>query len=304
MKKIQSGEPALMTACVLWGIGTVALSAANQYVGPLTVQGIRCLLSGLFLLPVIALLDKTGHSRKPANKEERRYLFCGGLLCGLLFLAICVLQQFALLYTTAGKLSFLVSFDVAMVPIFGIFAGKKVSKRVWLCALLALSGMCLMSFTADLRIGPGELMAMSCAVASALQILLIGKISPKVDGVRLSCIQFWVGCVGCMAAALLLETIQLETVLQAWLPIVYAGVFSSGIGFTLQVVGQARTEPVKAVVIMTMSAVFSALFGWLLLRQVMTLRELVGGIVILIGVILVQIVDQRDTHQAEKGETQ
>lgn len=293
MKK-RFGELALMTACVLWGIGTVALAAANRLVPPLTIQGVRCLLSGLFLLPVIAISDKTGHGRKPTTKEERQCLFCGGMLCGVFYFLLCVLQQFALVHTTAGKVSFLVSFDVALVPVLGIFAGRRVSKRVWLCVLLALVGMCIMSVTSDMRIGQGELLAIACAASSAIQILLIGHFSPKVDGIRLSCIQFWVSFVGCSAFALIYETVDVHNLLQAWLPIAYAGIFSSGIGFTLQVIGQGRTEPAKAAVIMSLSAVFSALFGWLLLRQMLSLRELVGCAIILVGVTLVQILDHKD----------
>ena len=299
MKTKYLGEAALMIACILWGIGAVALAAANRSLGPLSIQSIRCLLGGLFLLLTIRVLDRTGYSRKPVTKQERRFLLISGVSCGILYFVYCFLQQFALIYTAAGKVSFLVCFDVALVPVIGTLLGRRISWRVWFCVLIALIGMCIMSVTSDLHIGKGELFAIACSVVSALHIILIGFVSPKVDSVRLSCIQFWVSFVCCGIFAIFRETIRIENLMQVWLPLLYAGVFSSGIGFTLQVVGQSRTDASKAAVIMCLSAVFSTFFGWLLLRQMLSLRELAGCAIVMIGVILVQINDYRD-RQPEK----
>lgn len=288
MSKRMIGSGMLLGAAMIWGAAFVAQTVGMDYVGPFTFQATRSLLACLVLLPLMKLLDKKGFGRKPAAHDEKKLLYISGLICGILIFAACSLQQVGLLYTEAGKAGFLTSLYIILVPMMGLFFRKKVTPWIWAAVVLALAGLHLLC-AADMSIGKGELYVLLCAVAFAAHILVIDHVSSRVDGVRLSCIQFFVCGVLSLIVMFLTEAPSADSVMQCWLPIAYAGILSAGVGYTLQILGQAQTEPTVASLLMSLESVFSVLFGWLILHQSLTLSELLGCGLVFAGVILAQL---------------
>lgn len=293
MSKRMTGNLLLLIGAMIWGAAFVAQSVGMDYVGPFTFQTARCFLGSLVLVPVILFRDRKGFAvNKPASKAERRYLWRSGILCGLALFAAASLQQLGLLYTSAGKSGFITTFYIIMVPIIGLFFHRKVKPWIWGSVVLALAGLYLLCANETMSIGKGELLTLGCAVAFSLQILLIDQVSPHVDGVRLSSLQFFICGLLSMIFMFCTETPSWNAIFRCWLPICYAGIFSSGVGYTFQIIGQSYTEPAVASLLMSLESVFSVLFGWLLLHQMLSARELLGCLFVFSGVILAQLPDK------------
>ncbi len=288
MSKRMIGNGMLLIAAMIWGAAFVAQTVGMEYVEPFTFQGVRFLLGAVVLLPVIAFLDKKGISKKPSSPAEMKNLLFYGTLCGLLLFVACSLQQIGLLYTEAGKAGFLTSLYIILVPIASLFFRKKISPWVWVAAVLAMAGLYLLC-SGDMSIGKGEIYILLCAAAFAAHILVVDHASPLVDGIRLSSLQFFVCGVVSIIVMFCKEKPTINNILSCWIPIVYAGVLSSGVGYTFQILGQAKTEPSVASLLMSLEAVFSVLFGWIILRQTLTLLELVGCGLVFGGVLLAQL---------------
>lgn len=288
MKKRTMGNIMLLLGAMIWGSAFVAQSVGMEYVEPFTFQACRCLLGSIVLLPVIAVMDRKGNDKKPVTKADWRFLLLSGLGCGLLLFTACSLQQVGLLYTTAGKSGFITSLYIILVPIVGIFLGKKVNPWIWGSVVLAIVGLYLLC-GGGLSLGKGELLTLGCAAAFTFHILLIDKVSSRLDGVRLSCIQFFVCGMISVVFMLCTETPDLKAVLQCWLPIGYAGILSCGVAYTFQIIGQAHTEPVVASLLMSLESVFAAVFGWILLREALSVPEFIGCALVFSGVILAQL---------------
>ncbi len=288
MSKRMIGNGMLLLAAIIWGASFVAQVVGLDYVGPFTFLAVRSLLGSLVLLPVIALLDKGGISQKPSSPKEKRTLWIAGGLCGFFLFTACALQQVGLMTTEAGKGGFLTTLYIILVPVFGLFFKKKVSPWVWLAGILALIGLYLLC-AGDMTMGIGEILLILCAVAFTGHIMVIDHFSPHVDGVRLSCLQFFICGMICLVIALFTETITLDSLLQCWLPIAYSGILSAGAGYTLQILGQARTEPTTASLLMSLESVFSVLSGWLLIGERLSAPELIGCGLVFAGVILAQL---------------
>lgn len=288
MSKRMMGNGMLLLAAMIWGAAFVAQTVGMEYVEPFTFQACRCILGGLVLLPVIAALDKRGNEKKPVTRAQRTYLLLSGVGCGILLFTACSLQQFALLYTTAGKSGFITSLYIILVPILGLCLGKKVLPWIWGSVALAIGGLYLLC-GGGLSFGKGELLTLLCAVAFSFHILLIDHVSPKVDGVRLSCLQFFVCGLISIVPMFFTESPSLSAIAQCWLPIGYAGILSCGVAYTFQIVGQAHTEPTVASLLMSLESVFALLFGWILLGQGLKLPELIGCLLVFSGVILAQL---------------
>ena len=289
MSKRTTGNLMLLLGAMIWGAAFVAQSVGMEYVEPFTFQACRCLLGSLVLLPVIAVLDRRGNEKKPASPAGRKFLLLSGLGCGVLLFAACSLQQLGLLYTTAGKSGFITSLYIILVPIAGLMFHRKVRPWVWGSVALAVVGLYLLCGSRDFTIGKGELLTLGCAVAFTFHILLIDRVSPQVDGVRLSCIQFFVCGVISLVFMACLEEPHWDAILQCWLPIGYAGILSSGVAYTFQIIGQAHTEPTVASLLMSLESVFAVIFGWLLLHQALSGPELLGCALVFTGVILAQL---------------
>ena len=288
MKKRTLGNTLLLLGAMIWGAAFVAQTVGMEYVEPFTFQACRSFLGSFVLIPVIAFRDRRGYSSKPATRASRKQTLVAGLTCGMLLFTAWSLQQLGLLYTTAGKSGFITSLYIILVPLLGIAAGKKVHPVIWGSVVLAVIGLFLLCGSENMGIGKGELLTLGCAAAFAFHILYIDRISDRVDGVRLSSMQFFV-CGSISAIVMLLfETPNWNAIMQCWLPICYAGILSSGVAYTFQIIGQAHTDPATASLLMSLESVFSAVFGWLLLNQLLQLREAIGCLVVFAGVLLAQ----------------
>lgn len=284
----------LALTALIWGAAFVAQSVGMEHVGPFTFNGVRSLIGGLALLPCIPLLDglaqKNGEpSRAPKTPADRRALWQGGLLCGLALTAGSSLQQAGIQYTTVGKAGFLTAMYIILVPVLGVFWHKKPGAQVWAGVALAVAGFYLLCRPEQLGVGRGEAMLLLGSLMFSFHILLIDRFSPLVDGVRMSCIQFFVAGGICFAAALLFERPTLGGLLASWAPILYAGVLSCGVGYTLQVVAQKGLDPTVASLVLSLESVFSVLAGWVLLHQALSLRELLGCALIFAAILLAQL---------------
>lgn len=282
----------LFLAAMIWGAAFVAQSVGNEVIGPLTFSGVRITMGGLVLLPVIALLDKMqGRPRQPllplrSNAALRK----GGLVCGFFMFVATNLQQIGISYTSVGKAGFITSLYVALVPVFAVlFLRRRFGLLTWCGTTLALCGMYFLCITEDFSVELGDGLMLLCAVCFSWQILAIDHYSPLVDGVRLSCWQL-LSCGGMSLLAMaIFETPTLSGILTAWLPICYAGILSCGVAYTLQVVCQREVEPALASLVMSLESVFSVLFGWLLLGQRLSARELLGCALTFGAVLLVEL---------------
>lgn len=305
-KQIRNSILLVITA-LIWGIAFVAQSEGGDAVGPFTFNGIRSFVGSAVLLPVIALLDKLKlTSRKPKTKEDRRLLWTGGICCGVvLFLASSFQQMGIYMGTAAGKAGFLTACYILLVPVLGIFLKKKCGFKVWIGIGLTLVGLYLLCMSGSMRFQLSDLLLLICALLFAVQILAVDYFSPLVDGVRMSCIQFLVCGLLSVIPMLCTETFgvggaaawlaNLSTP-AAWITILYAGVFSCGVGYTLQIVGQDGLNPTVASLIMSLESVFSVIAGWLILDQRLGLRELCGCVLIFAAIILAQLPDRKRTE--------
>ena len=303
----------LLTACI-WGVAFVAQSVGMEYVGPFTFNCVRSIIGGLVLIPCIWFLDRwkqrqdgvqngaLNHRSVNASgkmteerSETRRMLLTGGICCGLALFVASNLQQIGIQYTTVGKAGFITALYIVMVPVFGIFLKKRAGIRVWISVALAVAGLYLLCITDRLALGKGDILVLLCAVVFAVHILVVDHFSAKADGVRMSCIQFLVCGLLSGVGMLLTEHPEISLILQAWQPILYAGVFSCGVGYTLQIVGQKGTDPTVASLILSLESVVSVLAGWLLLGQRLSVRELGGCALMFAAILLAQMPERRQS---------
>lgn len=291
-KRIISNILLLVTA-LIWGSSFVA-QKAGTVLEPFTYNGIRTLVGGISLVPVILILSKVGKNKSAeAVPKDKKSLIIGGIVCGT-FLAIASnLQQFGMYFDAdAGKAGFITALYIMIVPILGMFLGKRVRPLVWFCVLLGACGFYLLTIAGKgvgLTIEKGDLFILLCAVLFSCHILAIDHFSPKCDGVKLSCLQFFVAGGLSFIMMLVFESPSLNQILDCWFPIIYAGVFSCGIAYTLQVVAQKNAEPTAASLILSLESVFAVISGAILLGERMTGYEILGCIVIFVAVILAQL---------------
>ena len=301
MSKRWIGNGLLLLGTMIWGAAFVAQSVGMDYLEPFTFQASRCFLGSLVLPPVIAVMDRRGVSRRPVTAEAKKQQLYFGLACGVIIFAACSLQQWGLLYTTPGKSGFLTSLYIILVPMAGLLFGRRVKPWVWGSVVLAVLGLYLLCGSTDFSLGAGELLTLCSAVAFCFHILVIDRASSQVDGVRLSATQFFIcGCLS-LVCAFLWETPRWENILACWIPIGYAGIFSSGIGYTFQIIGQAHTEPTVASLLMSLESVFSVIFGWIILRQSLAPTELLGCALVFAGVLISQIPGKAPAPKAQES---
>ena len=278
----------LLLTAMIWGSGFVAQSAGMDYVEPFTFLMVRCFLAGLVLLPVIAWKNRR-RPAAPTPSASRRDFWRASLLCGTALFAGSALQQLGLLYTTAGKSGFLTALYVVLVPLCGLFLGKRAGLNTWLSVVLAAAALYFLCVDESLTLGPGELLTLLCALCFALHILIVDRYAGRVDGVQLSCAQFFVCAVWCTLFAFVLETPSVSAVARCWLPIGYAGILSCGAGYTLQILGQRDAAPAVASILLSLESVFAVLFGALILHERLSLREYAGCAMMFAAVILAQL---------------
>lgn len=289
-QQIKSSLILLLTATI-WGVAFVAQSVGMEYIGPFTFNAIRCVLGGMVLIPVILVLKKkkeTGAENQ--EKEDKKTLWMGGIACGVILCIASNLQQFGIMEASVGKSGFFTALYIVMIPVIGIFIGKRPEIKLWFCVALAVVGMYLLCMKdGSFTIERADIMLLLCALAFSFHILVVDYFSPKVDGVKMSCIQFFVCGVLSAAGMLFTETPDISNIQAAWLPLLYAGLLSCGVGYTLQIVGQKGINPVIASLIMSLESVISALAGWVILGQVLSPKEIIGCVLMFVAIIITQI---------------
>lgn len=309
----------LLLAAMIWGSAFVAQKSGTDLMGPISFNGIRILIGGLVLLPVISIMDRLKNKKNagdddgaaaasPMTKEDKRAAWKnalkGGILCGLALAAAGGLQQLGICYTTAGKAGFITALYVVIVPIFGlIFLRKKVRPVIWLCVIASAVGLYLLCIPAGggfSHLNKGDMIMPLCAILFAIHILIIDNFSPKVDGVRLSCIQFLTAGIVSLCFIWVDPLIgfplpELSAVISNWLPLLYTGVLSCGVAYTFQVVAQADTDPTVASMILCLESVFAVIAGMLLLGESMSIREIIGCIVMFAAIVVAQLPEKTKT---------
>lgn len=285
----------LFLAATIWGTAFVAQSVGMDYVQPFTFTAVRNMIGSLVLIPFIMFLQRSSSGGSAADNSDKaqkgnKTLIIGGICCGIILCAASNLQQFGIRYTSVGKSGFITAMYIILVPVIGMFFKKKTGLKVWIAVFIAVIGLYLLCFTDKLTsVQPGDLMLLACAIAFSFHILVIDHFSPLVDGVKMSCIQFFTCSVLSSICMFIFEEPKIELIIAAWLPILYAGVMSSGIAFTLQVIGQKGLNPTVASLIMSLESVVSVIAGWAILHQVLSTRELIGCLVMFCAIILVQL---------------
>ena len=291
MKKIYSNTALLLTA-VIWGFAFVAQSVGMDYVGAFTFQSIRSLLGAATLVPFILLTDRrkrrTG-TLKPMTAAGKKQLVKGGVACGVMLTVASLFQQIGIAYTTVGKAGFITSMYLILVPILGIFLHKRVPLKIWGCVAAAAVGLYFLSINGSFSLSKGDTLTIICAFCFALHILCVDHFVDTVDGVKLSFIQLFSSGVISGVLMVIFDHPTLDAIGAAALPILYAGILSSGVAYTLQVVGQKGANPTTATLLMSLESVFSVVGGILLLSQVPTAREFFGCALIFAAVIFAQL---------------
>lgn len=291
MKHRSTNNILLALTALIWGSAFVAQSVGMDYLGPFTFNSIRSLMGGIVLLPVIIIMKR---QRRKSRQEEtssgdRKTLIIGGICCGIALAAASSLQQIGIVYTSAGKAGFITALYILIVPIMGLFLGRRVGLKVWIGVALAVAGMYFLCITDGFSISKGDFLVFLCAIVFSVHILVIDHFAPKVDGVALSCIQFFVSGILCAVPMLVQEQPQMDAILAAWMPLAYAGVLSSGVAYTLQVIAQKNTDPTVASLLLSLESVFSVLTGWVILGEHLSGRELFGCALVFAAVLLAQI---------------
>lgn len=287
MKKEQlKGILQLLFATLIWGCAFVAQSVGMDHLGPMSFQAIRSALAVLALVPVIFLMDRAPAAFLP--RWQDRKLWKTGILCGFSLFVAQGLQQVGLLYTEPGKAGFITAMYIVLVPVLGLFLGRRCGLSVWLSVALAVAGLYLLSCVGVTKINIGDILILGAAAAFAVQIVLIDNLAQQMDGVRLNCIQFLVVTVLSALAAAFTESPTWDGIIACALPLLYTGVLSSGVAFTLQILGQQHLPPEPASLIMSLESVFAVLAGWVLLGQTLSTTEALGSALVFAGVLLSQ----------------
>lgn len=292
MNKKLKGNIILLLTAMIWGMGFVA-QKAGAALEPFAYNGIRMLIGGLALLP--AILVKVGMEKKTAT-EKRQSIeksIKGGCICGLALFVASNLQQFGMYFRIdVGKAGFITSLYILFVPLISALFGKKIRPVIWACVGMGAVGFYLLTMagsTQKMEIQMRDVVVLLCAVVFAIQIILVEKFSPDADGMILSATQFLITGILSMFCMLLFEHPSAETVISVWKPILFSGVISTGVGYTLQIFGQKYTGSTEASLLMSLESVFAVLFGVLLLKERMTLPEGVGCVIIFIAVVVAQV---------------
>ena len=285
---------ALLVCAAIWGSAFVAQSVGAEYVGAFTFLAVRNWIAVVFLIPVIfvrdTILKKRGRpSVRPANRTQRRFLLMGGAACGFFLCAASAFQQVGIRYTTTAKAGFITALYVVIVPILSVFFGKSVKSRIWMCVALAVLGLYLLCMRGELSLSFGDGVVLVCAFLFACQIMTVDYFAPQVDTVRLSQTQFLVTALLSTVCMLLFEDLSTDSLIRALPSIAYAGVMSSGVAYTLQIIGQQNLNPAIASITMSLESVFAALAGWIVLGQSMSFRELAGCVLMFAAIILAQL---------------
>ena len=256
------------------------------------------------MIPVVLLFGrlKSPEKRQEEPASDRKTLILGGVCCGLALGVASCLQQLGIQYTTVGKAGFITALYIVIVPILGLFFHKKVGVKLWVSVVVAVFGLYLLCMSGSLTLQKGDFLVLLCAVAFSVHIMVIDYFSPKVDGVKMSCIQFFVAGLLSAVAMLAAEGVPaLQDLLVSWGPILYAGALSSGVAYTLQIIGQKGVNPTVASLVLSLESVISVLAGWLILQQSMSSREVLGCVLMFGAIVLAQLPERKRNKAKTMG---
>ncbi|MBQ2729845.1 MAG: DMT family transporter [Clostridia bacterium] len=302
MKKSQKlvGNIMLLIAALLWGTTFVAQSEGMDHMGPLTYQASRSVLGGAFLIPIILLMDLAKKKRgtyTPPSKATKMKTLTVGIICGVILTVAALLQQYGIaLGTTSDKAGFITALYIVLVPVFGLFFRKRVHPLVWCSVAVAVFGLYFLCIQGDFSVLPCDLVTLMCAVVFALHIITIDNLAAPLDGVRISCIQFFTSALISGIAMFIFEEPSLSALFDGWISVAYAGILSSGVAYTLQILGQQRTEPCVASILMSLESLFAVL-GTIAFTALLgppdlpTAREWIGCGLMFFAIMLTQLPD-------------
>ena len=290
MKNKLKGSLSLLIATVIWGFAFIAQSVGMDHIGPFTFQFIRCGLAVAFLVPLSFLVKgKETNVNTYFRKWTDPALWKAGFFCGLALFAAASLQQIGLVSTDAGKAGFITAMYIVLVPILGIFLGQKPSFSAVVSVLIAVLGLYLLSCVGSSGMNTGDLLILGCAFAFAIQIRIIDRFAGSIDGLRLNCVQSLVVTLLSIPFAVFTERIEWHAIWACRSSLLFAGVLSMGVAYSLQIIGQKHLEPTPAALIMSLESVFAMLGGWLILKETMTPWELLGCGLVFAAVIISQL---------------
>ena len=303
------GNLMLLLTALVWGISFISQSIGVETLSPATFNGVRSVLGGITLLPVIFLMNRAKKKRSEPEKSGGVNLLIGGIICGVLLCLASTIQTAGMVYTSPGKAGFITALYMVIVPIIGLFMGKKLRAVLVAAVMIAVVGVYLLCMNESLVINKGDIMVFICAIIFSFHIMAIDYFSPKVDGVKLSCIQFFVCGILDLIWMFIFDSYNVTQILACWKAIAYSGIMSCGVAYTLQVVGQKYTDPTSASILMSLESVFAVLatvilvsLGWDLEGGMLTLREILGCVLMFGAILLVQLPEkQKVTEPTEKG---
>ena len=281
MSKIRT-DLLLLVSALIWGFAFIAQRAGMQYIGPFTYNTIRFTMGGLFLLPIV-------YKKKVLYKSSAKANFKYGIILSLILFIASSFQQIGIIYTTAGNAGFITGMYVILVPIFGIVIGRKTLKSTWIGALLAIAGLYFLSASENISMNFGNLLVLISSLFWAVHVLLIDNFAKKVEPLIIACIQFLVTSFLCFIAMLFTETSTWSAIYSALIPLIYGGIISVGIGFTLQIIAQKNAHPTHAAIILSLEAVFAVIGGILILKEVLSLNTFIGCLLMLTGMLISQL---------------
>ena len=287
-QKLQS-DIVLLLAAMIWGFAFVAQRVGMDYIGPFTYTAVRFALGALVLFPFLFFRKNKPFNELNPGRAEKKKIIGLQLLMGLLIFGGVSFQQYGIQFTTAGNAGFITGFYVVLVPVAGLFLGHRNQITIWIGVLLAISGMYFLSVTSDFRINIGDYYVLVCAFIWTAHVLVMGYVAPRTDPIRTALIQFIICALLSGIVAIGWEDIQWNAILDAAWPILYGGIMSVGIAYTLQVVAQQNAHPAYASIILSLETVFAVLGGWIILHEPMTGRILIGCLLMLAGMVVAQV---------------
>ena len=281
-------------AAFIWGTAFVAQDLCADSIGTFAFNATRYFVAVLALLVVIAISDRAKKNKPALTAEEKKaankQLWLGGLCCGVALAIASNFQQAGLVAgTDAGKAGFITALYVVLVPVFGLFFKRKVSLPVWIAVVCSVVALYLLCIKGDFSLAAGDLLILVCAVCFAVHILVIDHFTAYCDGVKLSCLQFLFAGIISAVCMFLFETVDFAAIWSCILPLLYVGIFSCGVGYTLQILAQKDSNPTVVTILLSLESVFAVIAGAIVLHQQMTAREYIGCVVMFVAVILAQI---------------
>ena len=287
----------MLLAAAIWGFAFVAQREGMETMGPFLFNTARFFIGTVFLIPIVWYLSKRKKVQENKETSTKKLLFAG-FIAGLFLFIASSFQQVGIQYTTAGKAGFITGLYIFFVPLIGIFFGQRTGSGTWLGAFIAVIGLYLLSINEDLSIAKGDLLQLICAIFFAAHVLVIGYVAKRMDPLKLSLIQYFVSAVLSLFIAIAIEVITWQMIVDTAIPLLYAGIMSIGVGYTLQVVAQQHAKSSHAAIILGLEGAFAVLGGWLILDENLSTRGLIGCALMLSGMFLSQLLPRLSFKKA------